>query len=125
MSMLYRNCAFEEKEGEGGVHTSISLEKDACNISFWYIIYACVVKCANLPAFRAATDMNVIGVRKMLKLAREIKNLKCFLHISTAYAHTNRFFFSTFYYYYYYYCYYYYYYYCYYYYYYYYYSYYY
>ena len=35
--------------------------------------------------------MNIIGVRRMLEISRTMKNLKCFMHISTAYAHTNRF----------------------------------
>ena len=40
--------------------------------------------------YRLAVDLNVIGVRRMVELGLKVKNLKCFLHISTAYAHTNR-----------------------------------
>ena len=34
--------------------------------------------------------MNVLGVRRILEFCRALKQLKCMLHVSTAYAHTNR-----------------------------------
>jgi fatty acyl-CoA reductase len=39
---------------------------------------------------KIAVDLNVLVVRRMLDLARKVKSLTCFMHISTAYAHTNR-----------------------------------
>ncbi len=44
----------------------------------------------SLNSLRLAVDLNVKGVRSVIDLCHAIKDLKCFLHISTAYAHTNR-----------------------------------
>jgi len=39
---------------------------------------------------KLAVDLNVLVVRRMIEFSRKLKNLACFMHISTAYAHTNR-----------------------------------
>ena len=40
--------------------------------------------------FRLAVDLNVLGVRRVLAFCKALKDLKCLIHVSTAYAHTNR-----------------------------------
>lgn len=37
-----------------------------------------------------AVDLNVLGVRRMLEFCHALKKCLCFLHMSTAYAHTDR-----------------------------------
>ena len=39
---------------------------------------------------RSALHMNVLGVRKILELCRQLKNLDAFVHTSTAYSNCNQ-----------------------------------
>ncbi|XP_046367983.1 fatty acyl-CoA reductase 1-like [Haliotis rufescens] len=39
---------------------------------------------------RLSTEMNVVGVRKMIELAKKLKHLQVFVHVSTAYANCDR-----------------------------------
>lgn len=39
---------------------------------------------------KLAVDMNILGVRKMIQLARGIKNLQVFVHVSTAFANCDQ-----------------------------------
>ncbi|XP_067654609.1 fatty acyl-CoA reductase 1-like [Haliotis asinina] len=39
---------------------------------------------------RLSTEMNVVGVRKMIELAKKLKHLQVFVHVSTAYANCER-----------------------------------
>ncbi len=39
---------------------------------------------------KLAVEMNVIGVKKMIDLAKKMKNLEAFVHVSTAYANCDR-----------------------------------
>lgn len=51
------------------------------------------VKCLLLvsPAFlRHALQLNVMGTQRLLELARQMRNLEAFIHISTAYANCVR-----------------------------------
>jgi alcohol-forming fatty acyl-CoA reductase len=39
---------------------------------------------------RMAVSMNIIGVKKVMELCKELKNLEIFVHVSTAYANCDR-----------------------------------
>ena len=40
--------------------------------------------------FRLAVQMNILGVRKLIKLCRAFKNLQVLIHVSTAYANCDQ-----------------------------------
>jgi hypothetical protein len=51
--------------------------------------------CACVPSFptqpgRTAVEVNVLVVKRMMEMCRFMRNLVLFIHVSTAYAHTNR-----------------------------------
>lgn len=58
-----------------------------------HCVYVCLLRSTNLSIFlclRDAVQLNVLATQKMLALARRMKHLQVFIHISTAYANCDR-----------------------------------
>ncbi|XP_067214362.1 putative fatty acyl-CoA reductase CG5065 [Linepithema humile] len=65
-------------------------EQRECLINEVHVVFHCAASLRLEAKLKDAIEMNTIGTKKVLDLAKQMKQLECFLHLSTAFCHVDQ-----------------------------------